>query len=184
MGGRYSDIYRAAALEQARTNLEAYRANAGQRTPNIGGGTPRDLDAMVYIQPFTVDVAADEVVAAKAYNQGFTTLGTYINGSSVAAAQTTLGANTIIKLPKFRAARVRWERATTKQLVPRTAEATRTVYGAYTNLETFSCPFGGTADTDDMISSFLDVQAAVLAVTGFGVSRCNLSREFVGIEAA
>lgn len=183
MGGRYSDIYRGAALEQARQNLEAHRAAAATRTPNIGGGTPRDLDAILYLQPFTVDVAVDEVVSAKAYNSGFDTLGTYINASSVAAAQTTLGANSIIKLPKFRAARIRWERAATKQLVSRTAEATRTVYGAYSNLDRFSCPFGATADTDDMISSFLDVQAAILAVTGFEVSRVNLSREFVGIEA-
>lgn len=184
MSGRYSDIYRAAQLEQARQNLEAYRANRAQRIPRIGQGTSRDLETLVYLIPFTYGLAASQVVAAKAFNGGHAALSPFINGSALADAPTTEGAATVVKVPGFRAARIRWERATTKVLQPRTAEATRTVYGAYNLDDRFSCPFGASADADDMGEAFLDIQASIYAAGGFAVNRVNLQRESFRIEAA
>lgn len=184
MGRRFSRIRQAARLEAARVALKAYEDAAATRPRRIGQGTPRILDAVLYIQPFTTNVAPDEVVTAKAYNDGFTTLGTYINGSTVAAAVNNIGANSVINIPKFRPARIRWTRATNRTISTPSSKFTNQEYLKYENTDNFSCPFGATADTDDMIDSFLDVKSAILAVTGYEVSRVSLTRENVGIEAA
>jgi len=184
MGSRFSRIKAAARLEAARTAYINYWNTAATRPRRIGQGTPRVLDAVVYIQPFTIDVAVDEVVSAKAYNDGYTTLGTYINGSPVAAVTNAIGANSTVNIPKFRPARIRWSRAASRVVSTPNSQFTGLEYLKYDNLDNFSCPFGATADTDDMIDSFLDVKAAILAVTGFEVSRVSLARENVGIEAA
>lgn len=183
MGKRFSDIKRGAELEAARVAYFNYWETKATRPSGVGTGTPRELDAVCYVQPFTTDVAADEVVTAKAYNQGYTTLSTYINGVPTAAVTNTIGANSIVNIPKFRAARVTWFRNTTRQVSTPTSKFTNQEYLKYTG-ERFSCPFGATADTDDMIDSFLSVKAALLAVSGYAVSRVSLKREEVGIEAA
>lgn len=181
MGNRYSRIKQAAKLEAARIALQAYENAAATRPSRIGQGQPRDLDAIVYLAPFTVKVAADEVVSAKAYNDGFTTLGTLINASTVAEVSSSLGANSVVNIPKFSPARIVWFRNTTRSVTTPLSKFTNQEYLKYSG-DSFSCPFGATADTDDMIDSFLDVKTRILAVNGYAVSRVSLTREKVGIE--
>jgi hypothetical protein len=164
---RYSRINQGAKLEAARLAKQAYENAAATRPSRIGQGTPLELDARVYILPFTVKVEADEVVSAKAYNDGYTTLSALINQSTVAEVSNSLGANTVVNIPKFRPARVVWFRNATRSATPGTS---------------FSCPFGASVDANDMIDSFLDVKSRILATTGFAVSRVSLTREQVGIE--
>ncbi|MEA5448349.1 hypothetical protein VB780_07205 [Leptolyngbya sp. CCNP1308] len=184
MGRRFSRIKEGQKLADAWTAYVNYWNTASTRPSRIGQGTPRQLDAMCFIQPFTISVNVGEVVSAKAYNDSYTTLATYINASSVAEVSNNIGASTMINIPKFRPARVRWQRAVNRAISTPTSKFTQQEYLKYENVDSFSCPFGATADTDDMIDSFLDVKARVLAVTGFEVSRVSLTREQVGIEAA
>lgn len=183
MGRRYSRIKQGAKLEAARIALQAYENAAATRPSRIGQGTPRELDAVCYISPFTINTAADEVVAAKAYNDGYTTLATIINQTTTADVTNAIGSKTLINIPNFRPARVVWFRNAARSVSTPQSKFTNQEYLKYTGTS-YSCPFGATADTDDMISSFLDVKARVLAVSGFAVSRCSLQREHVGIEAA
>lgn len=178
---RYSRINQGAKLEAARVAKQLYENNAATRPSRIGQGTPLELDARVYILPFTVKVEPDEVIAAKAYNDGFTTLGALINQSTVAAVDPAIGAKTVVNIPKFRPARVVWFRNATRSAVPATSEVTNLRYLRY-NGTSFSCPFGASIDANDMIDSFLDVKSRILATGGFAVSRVSLTREQVGIE--
>lgn len=182
MGGRFSRIKQGAKLEAARLALRAYEDSAGTRPSRVGQGKARDLDAICYIMPFTINVLATEVVAAKAYNNGYTTLAALINASTVAEVTNSIGAKTLVNIPKFRPARVTWFRNATRSVTTPPSKFTNQQYLKYTGT-TFSCPFGATADTDDLISSFLDVKTRVLAQTGFQVSRVSLVREQVGIES-
>lgn len=183
MGSRFSRIENAARLEAARVALQAYRDSAATRQPGVGTGSPRELDAVCYTQPFIVGVQATEVTATKAYNQGYTILSPIINRSSIAAVANALGASTIRNIPKFRAARVIWQRANTRSISTPLSRFTNQQYLKYNNVDRYSCPFGSTADTDDMIDSFLDVKSEVLSETGFEISRVALQREQVGIES-
>jgi hypothetical protein len=183
MGTRYSRIRQGAKLEAARLAKQAYENAAATRPSRIGQGQARDLDAVVYVAPFTVHVAADEVVSAKAYNDGFTTLGALINASSVAEVATALGANSVVNIPKFRPARIVWFRNTVRSITTPRSAVTNMEYLKYAG-DSFSCPFGATADADDMIDSFLDVKTRILAVGGYAISRVSLTREKVGIEPA
>lgn len=183
MGARFSRIENAARLEAARQALQQYRDEAATRQPRVGTGTPRQLDAICYTQPFIVGVATTEVVATKAYNDGYTTLSPIINRSSIAAVSNALGTNTPRNIPKFRAARVIWSRAASRSISTPLSKFTNRQYLKYNNLDRFSCPFGSTVDTDDMIDSFLDVKAEILSETGFEISRVALQREQVGIES-
>lgn len=178
---RYSRINQGAKLEAARIAKQAYENAAATRPSRIGQGTPLVLDARVYILPFTVKIEADEIVSAKAYNNGFDTLSPLINQSTVAEVTTALGANTVVNIPKFRPARVVWFRNATRVATPDTSAVTNLRYLRYTGTS-FSCPFGASVDANDMIDSFLDVKSRILATGGFAISRVSLTREQVGIE--
>lgn len=183
MGTRFSRIKQGQKLADAWTAYKNYWDTASSRPPGVGQGTPLVLDAVCYVQPYTIDIAVSSVVEARAYNDGYTTLQGYINtgSSSLAAVTDAIGANTIYSISKFKPARVIWQRATTRSVSTPTSRFTNQEYLKYNNLERFSCPFGATADADDMMDAFLAIKATVLAVSGYAVSRVSLQRERVGV---
>lgn len=184
MGRRYSDIKRAAKLQQGLTNYVNYLQNAATRPTRIGTQGPRNLSQIVYIEPFTIGVEVDEVVSARCTPESFNTLNATINASPVAAVDNSAGAKAVVSIPKFSAARIVLFRNNTRVVNVATSDATGLQYLKY-NGDRFSCPFGATADVDDMMDSFADVKTRLLvANAAAAVKRVSLVREKVGVDAA
>jgi hypothetical protein len=183
MGNRYSRIRQGAQLNQALTNYINYLSTP--RVPNVNSRGARNLNQQVYVTPFKVDVATDEVAAARVNPDHFTRLGTLINGAGTGASvETTLGANSVVSLPKFRAARVVYQHANTRVVSVETSDITGTRYLKYENVDRFSCPFGRNLENDDEGDSFLAVKAAILQAETGEIRRVSWTREKVGVETA
>lgn len=184
MGRRYSDIKRAARLQAGLTNYVNYLQNSATRPSRLGTQGPRNLTQIVYLEPFTIGVEADEVVAARCTPESFNTLNATINASPVAAVTSAVGAKAVVSIPKFSAARLVLFRNNTRVVSVARSDVTGLEYLKY-NGDRFSCPFGATADNDDLMDSFADVKTRVLAANaGAAVKRVSLVREKVGVEAA
>lgn len=183
MARRFSRVKQGQKLADAWTNYKNYWDNYASRPSRVGQGTPLTLDAICYVTPFTIDVPLSTKASARAYNDGYTTLQNYINtgSDSQASVSDALGGDTVYNISNFRPARVIWQRATTRSISTPTSQFTGQEYLKYNNLERFSCPFGGTADADDLMDAFLAIKATILAVPGYEVSRVSLQREHVGV---
>lgn len=183
MGRRYSDVKRGAQLNTALNNYINYLQTMGTRPSKIGQYGPRNLNTTAYIQPFTGTFTAGEVVTAKCTDDSYTTLATTINGSTFANVTNSIGADTLINLPKFRAARIIMFLNATRSVTVQTSDVTGLQYLKYAGTR-YSCPFGAAADTDDQMEAFLDIKAALLAANSAAdVCRVSLSREYIGVES-
>lgn len=184
MGRRFSDVKRGAKLNTALNNYINYLQTAGTRPSRIGTQGPRNLSVYLYIQPFTVTVAADEYLQARCTPDSDTKLRAIVNGVSDAAVTNTLGANTVITLPKFKAARIVYFENSTRSVSVQSSDVTGLQYLKY-NGERFSIPFGAQAAANDQTDAFLQAKAAILAANAAAaVKRVSLTREYVGVEAA
>lgn len=184
MGRRFSDVKRGAKLNTALNNYITYLQTAGTRPTRIGTQGARNLSVFLYVQPFTVTVDSDEYLQARCTPDSDTKLRTIVNGVSGAAVTTTLGANTLISLPKFRASRVTYFENSTRSVSVQSSDVTGLQYLKYAG-ERFSLPFGAQTATDDQQDAFLQAKAAILAANqAAAVKRVSLGREYVGIEAA
>ena len=184
MGRRFSDVKRGAKLKTALDNYITYLQTAGTRPSRIGTQGPRNLSVFLYVQPFTVTVAADEFLQAKATPESNTKLRTVVDGTSLAAVTATLGANTLITLPKFRASRITYFENSTRSVSVQSSDVTGLQYLKYAG-ERFSIPFGAQTATADQTDAFLQAKAAILAANAAAaIKRVGLNREYVGIEAA
>lgn len=183
MARRYSDIKRAAKLEQARQAYIAYLQGAAARPSGIGTQGARDLSQILYVAPFTVTVEPDEVLPARCNPQHFVAIGANINASTIAEAADALGAKSVISLPKFAAARVVFFRNNTRQASVETSDVTGLKYLKYTGTR-FSVPFGAGTAAADMMDAFLDVKSRILtANVAAATKRVSLIREKVGVES-
>lgn len=183
MGRRYSDIKRAAKLQQALTGYINHLQTAGSRPSKIGTKGARDLSQTVYIEPFTVGIEVDEVVQARCNPTAFTNLSAAINASTIAKVSATLGSKAVVSFPKFSPARVVLFRNATRNVEVKPSEVTGLQYLKYTG-NRFSCPFGATAAIDDQMDAFLDVKARLLAANAAAATkRVSLIREKVGVES-
>lgn len=184
MGRRYSDIKRANKLKAGLDAYITHLQTAATRPSKIGTRGPSNLTQTVYVEPFTVDYGVGTVASSRCTPTSYTTLEGSINASSIAAVTNALGGKTQLSIPKFSAARVVLFRNNTRVVSTPRSEVTGLEYLKYSGTR-FSCPFGGTADVDDMVSAFLDVKARLLqANAAAAVKRVSLVREKVGIEAA
>jgi hypothetical protein len=175
---RYSRIRQGAQLNQALTNYRTYLGTP--RTPNLNSQGARNLSKRVYITPFLIDVAADEVAQARMNPDHFTRLGARVNAAGTGASvDEALGANSIVALGKFRAARVVLFHNNTRQVTVETSQVTQTRYLKYTG-ERYSCPFGRNLATDDEADAFLGVRAAIEAAETGDIVRVSWTREKVG----
>ncbi|MBE9137666.1 hypothetical protein IQ254_10640 [Nodosilinea sp. LEGE 07088] len=184
MGNRYSDIKRAARLQTGLNNYINHLQTLGTRPSRIGTQGARNLDVTLYFQPFTASVATDEYVAGRCTTASDTKLRAIVNGADDAAVTNTLGANTLINLPKFRGARVVYFENATRSVNVETSDVTGLQYLKYAG-ERFSIPFGAQTATADQQDAFLSAKAAILAANASAaVKRVSLSREFIGVEPA
>jgi hypothetical protein len=181
MGKRFSRIKQGSKMAAAWESYKNYYDTP--RPSRLGTLGARDLDAICYIEPFTVDIAVDSYVMARAYNSGYATLSAHIQASTVADVQNTRGTRTLYNVPKFTPARVIWQRANVRSVSTPPSRFTGQEYLKYNNLERYSCPFGATADTDDLMDSFLDIKARILGAPSaqYEVSRVSLQRERIGV---
>lgn len=180
--GRYSRIRQGAQLNQALQNYITHLSTP--RVPNLNSQGPRNLTKQVYVTPFKADVAADEVAAAKMNPDHFTRLGARVNGAGTGAqVDEAIGANSIVSLPGFRAARVVLFHNATRAVTVSTSEVTGTRYLRYAG-DRFSCPFGRALENDDEGDAFLAIKAAIFAAETGDVIRVSWTREKLGVERA
>lgn len=184
MARRYSDIKRAAQLQAGLTAYIAYLQNSANRPSGVGTKGPRGLNKTVFVAPFTTQVAATELCAAKVRQDAFNMISpSILGGSTKANVAETLGANTLVSFPRFRASRVVLFHNAARVAAAEPSKVTGIRYLKYEG-DHFSCPMGATADTDDEMEAFLDVKAALLvALAASEVKRVSLNREFVGVES-
>lgn len=181
---RFSDIKRGAQLKTALDRYIEHIQTAGTRPRRIGQYGARNLTTYLYFKPFTIDVAADEVVVARCTPESDTKLRTIVDGVAAASVSSSLGANSVVSLPKFRAARIVYFENGTRSVQVTSSQITGQEYLKYAG-ERFSLPFGAAADTDDMMDAFAQAKAAILeANSAAEVKRVSLTRERIGVEAA
>lgn len=183
MANRYSDIKRGAKLKVALDNYKTYLDTLGTRPTRIGQQGPRNLDKLLYVTPFLIDIGATEKLPVQNTTDGYNQLQTYINGSSIAAVTDNLGTDTLAELAGFRAARVVLFLNSTRSVTVERSDVTNLEYLKYAGTR-YSCAFGATADTDDIMDSFADVKASIItALSGANsVCRVSLSRERVSLR--
>ena len=175
MGSRYSDIRRGAQLAEDLNNYINYLQTP--RTPNVGGGTPRAAQQTVYLTPFGMDIDIAERVEANVSQDSFTALSSFIAAGNGAELDTTLGSNTVIRLGKFRPARVVWFRNASKVTTVARSAVTNRQYLKYAG-DRDSCPFGRATATDDQIDVFNAIRADILTNNAsLEVNRVSLTRE-------
>lgn len=183
MGNRYSDIKRGAELNTALNNYINHLQSLGTAPSGIGTQGPRNLDKLLFVMPFTAEVGATSKLAAKNTTEGYNQLQTYINGSTFAETTDNIGTDTLVQLPKFRAARVVLFLNATRSVTVERSDVTNLEYLKYAGTR-YSCAFGATADTDDQMEAFIDVKTAIIGALGGtnAVCRVSLSREYVGVD--
>ncbi|MEM6837684.1 MAG: hypothetical protein AAF609_12610 [Cyanobacteria bacterium P01_C01_bin.120] len=182
MGNRYSDIKRGARLQEGLNNYIQYLQSLGTRPSRIGQQGPRNLDKLVFIKPFLIDVEATEVLSAQNTTDGYNQLQTYINGDPQAAVTDNIGTDTLAALPNFRAARVILFLNATRSVTVARSDVTNLEYLKYAGTR-YSCAFGATADTDDIMDAFAGIKAATIQALGGTNEICqvSLSRERVSL---
>lgn len=177
---RYSRIRQGAQLNNALTNYINYLSTP--RVPNLNSRGARDLSQRVYVTPFKIDIAADEVAMVRVNPAGFTRLAARINGAGTGASvEQNLGANSVVALPKFSAARVVLFHNATRVVNVATSQVTNSRYLNYAG-DRFSCPFGRNLENDDEADAFLAVKAAVQAAETGAVVRVSWTREKIGLR--
>jgi len=183
MGNRYSRIRQGAQLNQALDNYINYLQTP--RTPNLNSQGPRNLSMTNYVTPFMTDLAADEKAAAQVNPDHYNELQATINAGGTGAAVTdTLGADSVVSLPKFRAARVVLFENNTRNVTVETSDVTAQRYLKYTGTRR-SCPFGRNLENDDQMDAFLQVKAGLMTLFAASeIKRVSLTREKVGVERA
>ncbi len=178
---RYSRIRQGAQLNQALTNYRNYLATP--RTPNLNSQGPRNNSKRVYVRPFKIDVATDELAMAKMNPDHFTRLGARVNATGTGAqVDEVLGSNAIVTLPKFRAARAVLFHNATRQVTVETSAVTGQRYMKY-NGDRFSCPFGRRLENDDEADAFLGIRAAIEAAETGDIVRVSWTREKVSASS-
>jgi len=184
MARRYSDVKRGAKLNTALNNYINYLQTAGTRPSRIGSQGPRDLSQLLYFAPFTITVDADEVVQGRCSTDSKAKLMAVVNTATGAAVADAIGANALIGIPKFKAARIVYFENSTRAVTVQSSDVTGLQYLKYAG-ERFSIPFGAQTATADQTDAFLASKAAILtANAAAAVKRVGLQREYVGVEVA
>lgn len=179
MGSRYSDIRRGAQLKQDLDNYIDYLQTP--RTPNVGGGTPRAAQRILFLTPFGMDIDVAERVQVSASQDSHTALSSYIVTGNGAEIDTTLGSNKVVNLSRFRPARVVWFRNGTKTTTVVRSDVTNRQYLKYAG-DRDSCPFGRATATDDLMDVFNAIKADILTGNaGLAVNRVSLTREKISV---
>lgn len=173
--GRFSDIRRGGELK---LKLDAY-TNYLQNppAPRLNSRGDRAPSKQVFLNPFGMDLATDEIVAVNANSDGYTKLAASVNLPATGAlVAETSGTSTIRSLGRFRPAKVStFENATKTKTTPN-SRFTGRPYLKYTG-EGFSCPFGRRNADDDINDCFGEIKKILRARQNLQVNRVSLTPE-------
>ena len=153
-------------------NYVNYLSNADEQQPNIGNGTSKPPQTEVYVQPFGIDLDAEQFIKVNATQDRWNTWGSQF----AAYTQDTLntaGGEVFLRLRGVRPARlvIKTGISTTKTVV--TAKATKRKYLSYGGTSG-SIPFGQNT-TESEVEAFQTLKAAVES-TGFNAQTMRISR--------
>lgn len=175
--GRYSDIRRAAQLNQALTNYTSYLTTP--RTPNVNSRGALAAQKTIGVIPFDLDIT-DDYIAVRSPESGVARLQTVIDGVSGLKVFDTneLTGLTAASITGFKPARVTTFENTTRSVAVSTSDVTNQQYLKY-NGDRFSCAFGRqtSAGTGKMIDLFDTLKAALKARSNLEVNRVSLVPE-------
>ncbi len=178
MARRYSDIINSARLRPALDRYVQYLEGAVTRPSRINTQGDRAAVNPVFIYPFGLDLATNQVITAFYSTTRDNVLVPFINAVTGINVDTTLGSNTPVERPGFRAARVVWFRNATKTKTVGTSDVTGLQYLKYAGTRS-SCPFGRDDATSpaDMFDAFSSVKTALKAQQNLAVNRVSLTKE-------
>lgn len=178
MAKRYSDILQSARLRPALDRYVDYLQGTVTRPSRINTQGDRAAVNPVFIYPFGLDLAANQVVTAYYSTARDNALVAIINAVSGLNVDTTIGANTAVERAGFRAARVVWFRNATKTKTVGTSAVTGLQYLKYAGTR-LSCPFGrdDASSPADMFDGFASVKASLKTQPNLAVNRVSLVKE-------
>jgi gentisate 1,2-dioxygenase len=178
MARRYSDILQSARLRPALDRYVQYLEGTVTRPSRINTQGDRAAVNPVYIYPFGLDLATNQVITAYYSTARDNALVAFINAVTGLQVDTTLGASTPVERAGFRAARVVWFRNATKTKTVGTSAVTGLQYLKYAGTR-LSCPFGrdDASSPADMFDGFNSVKSALRAQPNLAVNRVSLTKE-------
>lgn len=160
MSRRYSRIKNALTYQQSLENYIAYLQNAATRTPNIGGGKARDPNQVLFVQPFTLQLGANDRLQVSASRTAWTEYTAAFGTHTTTSAGT---GNVSFKIRGFRPAKVNivTGRSTANRTVA-TSKVTKAKYLSYGGTSR-SVPFGKAAatDTEELVFEVIRSEIAV-----------------------
>lgn len=159
-------------LAQAKTaavywdNYVNYLATLDDKQPNIGNGTPKPPQILLYIKPFALDLHTDQFLSAYGTNTTWSTQTAKFTGYTTAALT---GDQIALKLKNVRPARVVIKTGMTTNSVVKTSKATKRKYLSRGGTAG-SVPFGKNGSTEEA-NAFAAIKTAIGVAAGQSVSR-------------
>jgi hypothetical protein len=176
MAGRFSDIKRGGDLKKKLDKYVTYLQNPPARRLNTQGD--RKPSTVVYLTPFSLDVGTTQVVSVDANRDGYTLLAPFVNQGTGSAITNDKDGKTVKDVGRFRAAKVNVFQNPTKTKTTPNSKFTGEPYLKYAG-NSYSCPFGRKAASDDIQDAFSDVKAILRQRQGLLVNRVSLQIERV-----
>lgn len=172
---RYSDIRRGQRLNQSLQNYVTYLTTP--RTPNLNTRGARAAQRNVYIEPYGVDVATDEIFVVRSPVEGYNRLATLINGAGTQSqVGDTAGAKTPNEVAGFQPAKLVTFENATRSVTVATSDITQNRYLKYAG-ERYSCAFGKKTATDDLLDAIEILRAAAKARANLEINRVSVTVE-------
>ena len=165
MGDRYSRILESSRYYAALTNYLQYIQNQDRRHTGVGEGNPRPPSVTLFIEPFDYNLPAGQKHRTSASQIAWNRY----KGNSYLAARTTdvtpTGDGEVIKLAKFRPARVIVTTGRSQTGVVKTSRVTKMKYLSYGGDST-SIPFGRANATDTFAEATSIIRGQIQASLG------------------
>jgi hypothetical protein len=159
---RYSRILQAAKLYSAVDNLIKSITDSTRKGQNVGNGTARQPSQKLFIDPFNIALAENQVVPATGAAPSWTKYAAAIGNRASATAPAN--ENLIVKIADFTAARVVINTGRSTTGVKKVSKVTGLAYLSYGGKST-SLPFGRNAAADTMAAAFEEIRTRVVAAT-------------------
>lgn len=169
---KYSRILEAAKYYSAIDNYIQYITDASKRGQRVGQGDPRPPSIKLYVTPFNVELATDQVAQSSAAEPSWTTYGSRF--SSFTTATAPADAANVLRLRGYSAARAVIVTGRSGTGTVKTSAVTGLKYLDYGGKST-SIPFGKQAASDDQQVVFDTIKNQVQA--GFAGAIVSLRGE-------
>ena len=155
---KYQRILQAAKYFAAIDNYIKYIQDASKRGSRVGTGQARVASQKLFIDPFGIALAADQVVPQSGALPTWTTYSADIGTRATAAAP--VNGDLIVPVADYKAARVIITTGRLTQGVKKTSKVTGMPYLDYGGKST-SLPFGRKDAADTQSAAFLELKTAI-----------------------